>query len=266
MNNGSGVYAAPRHIEDPRDCNFYHVMDIPGHGNTQQEQFTQGGRAQWDLRGRIRNYTGGYDFTGKRVLDVGCASSFVSFELERLAREVVSFDAADGNSIHWLEVPGSDYVENYDKWLSQSSHWLDRIKNAYWFTHERLGSKNRVHYGSIYELPLALGRFDACFIAQVLIHLRDPIAALASVARLTDDALIVSETMVETDDPIAKFGYAKGRNAWKFWTLSRGFYREYLSVLGFEIESFTQNSYPVHPIGQPKQEWPVHTLVARRRG
>lgn len=54
------LYAAPRRVNDPVICDFYHVMDIPGYGITTS--------CEWDLRGREAAYLGGVDFAGKRVL------------------------------------------------------------------------------------------------------------------------------------------------------------------------------------------------------
>ena len=37
---------------------------------------------------------------------------------------------------------------------------MEGLRNGYWFAHERLGSKARVHYGNVYDLPDELGHFD----------------------------------------------------------------------------------------------------------
>ena len=37
----------------------------------------------WDLRRTIDAYLGHFDFRGKRALDVGTASGFLTFEMER---------------------------------------------------------------------------------------------------------------------------------------------------------------------------------------
>ena len=70
------IYAAPRLVEDPADCYFYHTMDLPGHGTVTGE---------WDLRGREAAYLGNVDFQGKRVLEVGTASGHLcSCKLRRI--------------------------------------------------------------------------------------------------------------------------------------------------------------------------------------
>ena len=68
------MFAAPRHVEGPDECFFYHTMELPGLGLV---------RGQWDLRGRFDDYVGGVGVEGKTVLDVGTATGFLSFEAER---------------------------------------------------------------------------------------------------------------------------------------------------------------------------------------
>src|SRR5271168_2362928 len=45
----------------------------------------------WDLRGRESAYLGGVDLAGKRVLELGPATGYLSFAMERMGAEVVAF-------------------------------------------------------------------------------------------------------------------------------------------------------------------------------
>ena len=65
------------------DCTFYHVMDIPGHGVTP---------GQWDLRETADHYLGNVDFTGMRVFEIGTASGFLCFHMEKRGADVTAFD------------------------------------------------------------------------------------------------------------------------------------------------------------------------------
>jgi 2-polyprenyl-3-methyl-5-hydroxy-6-metoxy-1,4-benzoquinol methylase len=76
-------YAEPLHVKNVAECYFYHHMDLPG--------LKEVGKG-WDLRKTIDDYLGHFDFRGKRVLDVGTASGFLTFEMEKRGAEVVSFD------------------------------------------------------------------------------------------------------------------------------------------------------------------------------
>ena len=87
------------------------------------------------------------DMSGMRVLDIGCAEGFFSFEAERRgAAEVVAIDA-------W---PGS--IRRFH---------ICRIA---------LGSKVTVHETSVYDLdPRSFGTFDLVMYFGVLYHLRHPL-------------------------------------------------------------------------------------------
>lgn len=105
-------------------------MDIPGIGLV---------KGDWDLRDSINPYLGNYDFKDKRVLDVGAASGFLTFSMEKQGAEVVSFDMATGGQ--WDVVPRREYRQNPDAFMARLLEANRRLKNGYWFTHARLGSK-----------------------------------------------------------------------------------------------------------------------------
>src|SRR6516165_11122315 len=84
MGREAELSAAPRYVEDPSTCYFYQSMEQPGFGLQ---------RGEWDLRGRFDEYIGHVDLAGARVLDVGCASGYLSFSAERSGvADVYSFD------------------------------------------------------------------------------------------------------------------------------------------------------------------------------
>ena len=87
-------YAEPRRATNADKCQFYHHMDLPG-----LKEVGIG----WDLRKTVDDYLGHFDFRGKRVLDVGAASGFLTFEMEKRGAEVVSFDMA--SPAQWQFVP-----------------------------------------------------------------------------------------------------------------------------------------------------------------
>ena len=91
-----GLYATPREARF-EECSFYHHMDLPVVGEV---------GSGWDLRPTVDTYLGNLDFRGKRVLDVGAASGFLTFEMEARGAEVVSFDMVHGSQ--WNVVPYND--------------------------------------------------------------------------------------------------------------------------------------------------------------
>jgi SAM-dependent methyltransferase len=222
-------YATPLNIDRREDCFFYHTMHIPGVGDV-------GG--EWDLRSSIEDYLGRFDFRGKRVLDVGAASGFLTFEMEKRGAEVVSFDMLDGS--YGDVVPHTTVQKDLDNIRQDRLKANQRLKNAYWFAHRRLGSKARAYYGDIYDLPGALGTFDVAVFGMILSHLRDPLQALYSASRLVSGTIIVTNQMMETKEPMGCLIPSREngeRRAW--WGLSRACITQMLGVLGFDVKSST---------------------------
>ena len=56
---------------------------------------------------------------------------------------------------------------------------MERVRNSWWYSHQRLGSHAQVVYGDIYRLPSDIGRFDVATFGSILMHLSRPFAALA---------------------------------------------------------------------------------------
>jgi SAM-dependent methyltransferase len=222
-------YADPIDVQDPNDCAFYHRVDLPGVGEV---------GTQWDLRDVIDDYLGQYDFAGKRVLDVGTASGFLTFSMEQRGAEVVSFDMASGRQ--WDIVPFRDTWDNMDEILENAHQTHARLKNAYWYSHKKLNSRARVYYGDIYDLPNELGKFDVVVFGMILTHLRDPFRALYSAGRLSNESIIVTNQTMKTDQPVATFvPSVENHEAQAWWALSDGCIERMISVLGFEPQSRT---------------------------
>ena len=122
------------------------------------------------------------DMTGFRVLDVGCAEGFFSFEAERRgASEVISLD--------------------FDP------ECIKRFK----ICADALGSKvTRPQVQSIYTLDRAVfGTFDLVMFFGLLYHLEYPLLGVEKVAAMTSGTLLVQsytlETAVLTDQSLARF-------------------------------------------------------------
>lgn len=247
-------FETPRTVTDPAACYFYHTMDIPGHGLV---------RGEWDLRGGFDDYTGRVELAGKRVLDVGTASGFLTFEAEKRGAEVVSFDIGHGRFQHLLPFKDKLYFKDHAAWAEQQTKFFEGWKNAYWFAHARFGSKARVYYGNVYDLPAALGPFDVTIVGSVLEHLSDQVTALASLARVTKTTLVLATPFDETEQPTARFaGTAANPTAdYTWWTYSRKVYREVLAMLGFRIERVTRGGYLCHLIDRVLDR---PTIVAER--
>ena len=82
------MYITPKKNIDINDCRFYHTFNFDGKDKI---------NAKWDLTNCIDDYLSNFDFKGKRVIDIGSASGYLSFEMEKKGADVVSFDMPDGS-------------------------------------------------------------------------------------------------------------------------------------------------------------------------
>jgi SAM-dependent methyltransferase len=242
-------FAEARTVRGPDDCFFYHAMDLPKWGTVKAD-------SHWDLRGCFDDYTGGIALQGKRFLEIGAASGFVSFEAERRGAEVVSFDMERAEQRQFIPGHGGD--------LAGTAREIERLKNAYWFAHSAHDSSARAYYGDIYNLSDELGRFDVVFFGQVLVHLRDPLRALEQGARLCTDTLVITEGMMAWDrKPRLRFIGALPGTYDGWWLASPALYRDWLGLLGFTVQRVTRATYRfVMP--DRTRKFRLGTIIARR--
>jgi len=221
-------FVEPEGVASVEECSFYHVMDLPGIGTVGD---------QWDLRKTIEEYLGRFDFDGKRVLDVGSASGFLTFEMEKRGACVVSFDIVEG--AEWNLVPYANPGFDREELVERLRQHISRIKKAYWFAHRLLGSRARACYGDIYDFPAGLGVFDVVNFGMVLPHLRDPFLALESASRLSREWAIVTHQSMETKDPLMRFipDPETCSDPLTWWEISEGCMARMLEVVGFEVVS-----------------------------
>ena len=233
----NSLLAPPRYIDRLEDCFFYHAMELPGFGLVP---------AHWDLRGRFDDYVGGVNVVGKSILDVGAATGFLSFEAEkRGASRVLSFDMSEARQQTFLPFKDKLYYRDPERWTEQYGAEIEQWKNAYWLCHRLLNSKAEVYYGNVYDIPSVLGQFEIAIVGSVLEHLSDQISALASIARLTKETIVVVSPLLRTDERIARFeALANNPEAdFTWWTYSLGVYREVFGMLGFSIAKVSHAKY-----------------------
>ena len=236
----SDLYATPRDVVNAADCHFYHEMDIPGFGPT--------GGAHWDLRGNEEAYLGNVDISGKRVLEIGPASGYMSFYMESRGAEVVSVELSP--ELDWDVVP--DARLDFGEFTRDRVVGMEGLRNGYWFAHERLHSKARVHYGSAYELPAELGHFDVVTICAVLLHMRDPMRVVENCARLADTVIVTDlhHPDVPDDSPVMKWlstADAPSLDTW--WKFSPQLFVRFGEVLGFtsNVVNFHEQKLTLEP-------------------
>ena len=169
----SPLFAQPLLVNSLDDCHFYHTTEIPGIGLVE---------ASWDLREGVAAYLGNVDFSGKRVLEIGPASGFLTIYMEQRGAEVVSVELPVGEGYSWDYVPYAGL--ELDTIQTEQTKMMSKLINSFWFCHERFQSKAKVYNGSAYNLPAELGEFDIAVCAAVLTHMQNPTEVLANCAKL----------------------------------------------------------------------------------
>jgi SAM-dependent methyltransferase len=229
MLDPSDIYAAPRSVRID-DCAFYHVMDLPGVGQV-------GGL--WDLRGRVDEYLGNVDVSGKRVLEIGPASGFLTVEMEKRGADVVAVELGDDPGWQYVPYP-PDVIDAYKQARRAD---MPRLKNSFWFTHHAHGSRARLYYGDSANLPDALGRFDVAVMAAVLLHARHPLAIVESCANLADTLVIAELFNADLAGPVCRFHPTHENQSFDtWWDFSPQFFTRFVEILGFGDHVVTRHT------------------------
>ena len=233
------VFALPRDEVKFEDCDFYHTVEIPGRGLV---------RGLWDLRQHVDEYLGGYCFAGKRVLEIGPASGFLTFEMERRGADVVSLEVPDDPG--WDFVPFPDDV--LQPILTPRRQQMTRVKNSYWFLHHLTHSKARLCYGDSCCIPNDLGTFDVAVMASVLMHCERPARVIAECAKRADTLIVTDLYRPELEGfPVCRLVPDPNNKMWDtWWHFSTDFFRQYFGVLGFRQISITRHEQFFEPGGR----------------
>jgi hypothetical protein len=253
----ASMYVEPRLVTDPAACIWYHTMELPEVGLVE---------GQWDLRATIDDYLGHVDFTGKRCLDVGTASGYLTFSMEaRGAREIVSMDL-DPDTRNWDVVPFADPAFDREAAVARRGRELRATQAGYWLAHRLLGSRARVHYGTAYDLPEGLGRFDVVVLGMMLPHVETPFRVLQQAAARSAHTVVVTQQAPQMPDAWAYFmPNAANLNTGMFWwSLSDDCLERMLGVLGFRVarRHHAEHACPARGRGAAEQ---CTTTVAERQ-
>ena len=170
---------------------------------------------------------------GRRCLDVGTADGFWAFEMEkRGAAEVVAVDVPDRRDLDW---PAAVNEAEWDYVAHIGDHPGFRLAKA------ALGSDVRLEERPVYDLARGgLGEFDFAFMGSLLLHLRDPVGALASVRSvlkpggmlLSVDGISPLLTALHPRQPVARLE-APGWPLW--WIVNLAGYRHMFDAAGYEV-------------------------------
>ena len=178
------------------------------------------------------------DVRGKRCLDVGTYDGFLAFQLERRgAAEVVATDISDhAEWDHEVRLGG------------QSTELLEQIAgekgSGFEIARELLGSSVEKRELNAYDLSAdAVGEFDVVVCGSLLLHLRDPLRALAAIRSVCRGLFMSVEqvdlalTRMHPRRPLARIDGTSGRGQW--WVANVAGHLRLLEAAGFDVERST---------------------------
>jgi tRNA (mo5U34)-methyltransferase len=208
------------------------------------------------------------DVSGLRCLDVGTSDGFLAFELERRgAAEVLAVDIAGHEQWDWerhLDSRGPEYLQAVKG---------PRMEAGFEIARELRGSTVQRRTVSVYDLnPDSLGEFDVVVCGSLLLHLRDPLRALAairSVCRgwfLSTNHIDIPLSVLLPRRPLARLDGTSGVTQW--WIPNAAGHRQMLSATGFRPEResrlYSIPYGPAHP-RPPRTPRAILRRAARRR-
>jgi tRNA (mo5U34)-methyltransferase len=176
------------------------------------------------------------DVRGKRCLDVGTYDGFLAFELEkRGASEVIATDISDHTQWDWP----LDQREKGPEYLAAVAG--PEKGTGFRIAKDILGSSVERREISIYDLdPTTLGMFDVVVCGSLLLHLRDPLRALAALRSVCRERFLSAEqinlptTLLHPRRPVSVLNGVGGLGQW--WVPNAAGHRQMLLASGFQIE------------------------------
>ena len=233
------------------DCFFYHHLMLP---NGEEQP------GVWDLRSCVDDYLGRIDYAGKRVLEIGPASGFLTFAMEERGARVTGVELSEDYVGDIVPLGDRDpAIERKER-----EALVNRVINSFWYGHERTGSRADIFYGDARLLPQEIGTFDIGLIGAVLLHSRDPTSIIMSCAnRVTEHIVVVDawhDWMDTEPNPILRFvPDGGGRNNHTWWQISPKYLERVLGILGFKFTAL--HRFEATHLGKV---YPLYSLVARR--
>jgi tRNA (mo5U34)-methyltransferase len=196
------------------------------------------------------------DLTGKRVLDVGTWDGFWAFDLERRGAEVVTVDLDDPDRWDWPPHmrDGADSAQRRE--VVEST----QLGVGFALLHEALGSTVTPVKLNVYDLsPETVGTFDLVVVGSILLHLRDPVGALAAVRSVARGPVVLNEaielvpTLLSPREPRARL---EGTGEVRWWQPNLATIEHMARSAGLAVQQRTRPFFI--PLGS------AHPLPAKR--
>lgn len=193
------------------------------------------------------------DVRGKRCLDVGTADGYLAFELERRgAAEVVAIDIPVHSGWDWE--PG--VAERGVEYLS--TVFGPDARSGFHTARALLNSRVRFAPLSVYDLSVdAVGAFDVVVCGSLLLHLREPLRALAAIRSVCRGALLCSNqidlerSVGPRRRPLVRLDGTSGATQW--WIPNAAGHVQMVRAAGFAVERVSGlYSLPFGPAHPPR--------------
>jgi tRNA (mo5U34)-methyltransferase len=189
------------------------------------------------------------DVAGKRCLDVGTYDGFLAFELERRgAREVVATDVTDHT--------GWDWPPDMRARAPELGAIAGEKGAGFRIAKELLGSSVERLEISAYDLsPERVGSFDVIVCGSLMLHLRDPLAALEAIRSVCGGVFLSAEqikpglALAHRRRPVAELNGAG--ELCQYWTPNPAGHRRMLYAAGFEVVEATRPYSIPFGVGHP---------------
>lgn len=193
------------------------------------------------------------DVSGLRCLDVGTSDGFLAFELERRgAGEVVAVDLTGHEQWDWeshMDAHGPQYLRA----VAGPS-----MGDGFRVARTLRGSAVRFEPLSVYDLtPHEIGRFDVVVCGSLLLHLRDPLRALAAIRTVCRGLLLctnqvdLARSVGPRRAPLVRLDGTSGITQW--WIPNVEGHRQMLEASGFAVQRRSPlYSIPFGPAHAPR--------------
>lgn len=186
----------------------------------------------FDLRGVVDRLPLPASLAGARCLDVGTFEGFWALEMERRgAAEVLGIDILDPLAWDW-PAGSEDAMIRILEERKDGGRGFELVREA-------LGSSISRRELSVYDLdPGSVGSFDFIYLGSLLLHLRDPVGALARVRSVCRGRLLVVDrvdlplSLLAPRRPLAALD-GVGRPWW--WKPNRATLVRMLQAAGFRL-------------------------------
>jgi O-methyltransferase len=208
----------------------------------------------------VDRYLGDTNFKGKRVLEIGPASGFLTFHMERQGASVTCLEPPIEDLWDFVPQAGVDLAAV----RRDFSLHIERVRNSFWYLHGVYGSKAGCYEADAYHIPQPKQKFDIGLLTAVLLHVSSPVRMLEAVANVVEEKIIIVDVHIEeiAAQPVCRLvPNAANRVTDTWWEFSPKFFEQFLPILGF---SKTVTTHHRDLYAGINQHWDLFTVVATR--